>query len=60
MAKVGTSNPDCTISLIRMQCVVENKKKNYTICARGTLGGTRSHLTIVGGVALDYYGPVLI
>ena len=25
MAKVGTSNPDRTISLKRLQCVVENK-----------------------------------
>ena len=28
MAKVGTSNPDRTISLKRVQCVVENKQTN--------------------------------
>ena len=28
MAKVGTSNPDRTISLKRLQCVVENKHKH--------------------------------
>ena len=27
MAKVGTSNPDRTISLRRLQCVVENNKR---------------------------------
>jgi len=27
VAKVGTSNPDRTISLKRLQCVVEKKKK---------------------------------
>ena len=27
MAKVGTSNPDHSISLKRLQCVVENKHK---------------------------------
>ena len=26
MAKVGTSNPDRTISLKRLQCVLENKR----------------------------------
>ena len=26
MAKIGTSNPDRTISLKRLQCVVENKQ----------------------------------
>ena len=31
MAKVGTSNPDRTISLKRLQCVVENKhKRDYS------------------------------
>jgi len=27
VAKVGTSNPDRTISLKKLKCVVENKKK---------------------------------
>ena len=29
MAKVGTSNPDRTISLKRLQSVVENNNNNY-------------------------------
>jgi len=29
VAKVGTSNPDRTISLKRLQCVVENKHKHH-------------------------------
>jgi hypothetical protein len=33
---------------------------NYTICAWGTVGGTRSRLTLVGGMALDCYGTVFI
>ena len=37
-----------------------NLISNYTICAWNTLGRTRSRLTVVGGMALDYYGPVLI
>ena len=33
MAKVGTSNPDRTVSLKRLQCVVEHKNKhmNYNM-----------------------------
>jgi rhamnose utilization protein RhaD (predicted bifunctional aldolase and dehydrogenase) len=30
VAKVGTSNPDRTINLKRLQCVVENKQKPLT------------------------------
>ena len=33
MAKVGTSNQDRTISLKRLQCVVESNNK-YTACRR--------------------------
>jgi hypothetical protein len=31
VAKIGTSNPDRTISLKRLQCVVENKHKHVAL-----------------------------
>ena len=44
----------CILAIIRLY-------NNLTSsCAWGTLGGTRSRLTMVGGMALDYYGQVLI
>ena len=39
-------------------CTV-NLTSSYTICAWGIVGGTRSRLTLVGGMVLDHYGPVL-
>jgi hypothetical protein len=39
-------------------CTV-NLTSNYTIFAWGTLGGTRSCLTLVEGMVLDHCGPVL-
>jgi hypothetical protein len=38
-------------------CTV-NLTSSYTIYAWGTVGGTRSGLTLVGGMVLDHYGPV--
>jgi len=40
-------------------CTV-NLTSSYTICAWGTPGGTRSRLTLVGGMVLNHYEPVLI
>jgi len=33
--------------------VLDVLTRSYTICAWSTLGKTKSHLTIVGGMALD-------
>jgi hypothetical protein len=49
MAKVGTSNPDRTISLKRLQCVVENK---HTTVGRFLLKHYAIH-----GCGLDRFGP---
>jgi hypothetical protein len=53
VAKVGTSNPDRTISLKRLQCVVENNKRHKEInySAEGSVTG-RSVLVCVAHVGV--------
>ena len=47
----------CILTIVRLYCKLN---KQLYRCAWGTLGGTRSRLTLVGGVVVDHYGPALI
>jgi len=51
VAKVGTSNPDRTISLKTLQCVVENKNTNNNVTDISTVCYWRQG-TIVNSVIL--------
>ena len=47
----------CILVIVRLYYKLN--KQLYNMCA-GYCGGTRSRLTVVGGMVLDLYEPVLI
>ena len=47
----------CILAIVRLYYKLN--KQLYNMCV-GYSGGTRSRLTLVGGMVLDHYGPVLI
>ena len=47
----------CILAIVRLYCKLN--KQLYNMCV-GYSGGTRSPLTLVGGMVLCYYGPLSI
>ena len=50
--------PPCILAIVRLYYKLN--KQLYNMCVGGTVGGTGSRLTVVGGMVLEHYGPVLI
>ena len=59
MAKVVTSNPDHTISLKRLQCVVENKRKHRQYFVSRSVD-EKIHSTLIATCTLLCLCPLLI